>query len=69
MALQECYLTDHEGKRIGVVLDLERFQHILDDLEELEDIRAFDAALASGNKVIPFNQAIAEIERKPRTVR
>ena len=60
-AMQEQYLTDREGKRVGVVLDLEQFQQII---EELEDIRAYDAAMASGDEVISFDQAIAEIERK-----
>ena len=62
--LQEQYLTDREGKRVGVVLDLEQFQQIIEELEELEDIRAYDAAMASGDEAIPFYQAIAEIEQK-----
>ena len=65
-ALQEQYVTDREGKRIGVFLDMEQFQQILDQLEELEDIRAFDAAMASDDEVIPFDQAIAEIEQGRR---
>ena len=32
-------------------------------LEELESIRAFDAAKASDDETIPFEQAVAEIER------
>ena len=64
VTMQEQYLTDREGKRVGVVLDLEQFQQIIEELEELEDIRAYDAAMASGDEVIPINQAIAEIEQK-----
>ncbi len=60
VTMQEQYLTDREGKRVGVVLDLEQFQRIV---EELEDIRVYDAAMASVDEVIPFNQAIAEIEQ------
>jgi hypothetical protein len=32
------------------------------DLEELESIRAYDAAKASGDEAIPFEQALQEIE-------
>lgn len=60
---QEQYLTDREGKRVGVVLDLEQFQRIIEELEDLEDIRAYDAAMASGEEVVPSDQAIAEIEQ------
>jgi hypothetical protein len=34
----------------------------IEELEELESIRAYDAAKASGDQAIPFAQAIAEIE-------
>ncbi len=61
--VQEQYLTDREGKRVGVVLDLEQFQRIVEELEELEDIRAYDTAMAAGDEVVPFDQAIAEIEQ------
>ncbi len=33
-------------------------------LEELEDIRAYDAAKASGEQTVSFDQAIAEIEQR-----
>ena len=69
MALQEQYVTDREGKRVGVLLDLERYQQMPEELEELDDIRAYDAAKAEGGEIIPFDQAMAEIdaERKLRT--
>jgi hypothetical protein len=64
MALQEQYLTDREGNRVKVVLDMEQFQQMLEELEELDDIRAYDAAKASGDEAIPFEQAMAEIAQK-----
>ena len=63
VTMQEQYLTDREGKRVGVVLDLEQFQQIIEELEELEDIRAYDTAMASSDEIVPFDQAIAEIEQ------
>jgi hypothetical protein len=63
-ALQEQYVTDHEGNRIGVFLDLKQYQQILEDLEEFDDIRAYDAAKTSGDEAIPLAQAVAEIQQK-----
>jgi hypothetical protein len=40
--------------------------HLLDALEELEDIRAYDEAKASDDEVIPFEQAMQEIEQSRR---
>jgi hypothetical protein len=59
----ERFLVDEEGHRLSVVLDIAEYQAILEDLEELESIRAFDAAKASGDEVVPFEQALQEIQR------
>lgn len=65
-ASPERYLTDESGKRIGVVLDIKRYEKILDELDELGAIRAYDEAKGSGEEVIPLDQALREIERKRR---
>lgn len=62
--LKERYVVDEKGNRVGVLLDLEDYQKLLEELEELESIRAYDAAKSSGNKAIPFEQAVEEIEKK-----
>jgi len=52
---KENYVVDVKGKRVGVVLKISDYRKLLKDLEELESIRAYDAAIASGEKPIPFN--------------
>ena len=56
------YITDEKGNRMGVILDPEEYQKILEELEELESIRAYDAAKSSRDEVIPLEKAIKEIE-------
>ena len=58
------FLTDEHGKKISVVLDIEEYEKMLEELEELEDIRAYDEAKASNEPAIPLKQALDEIERK-----
>lgn len=41
-------------------------RRILEDLEELESIRIFDDAKASGDEVVSFGQALKEIEQGRR---
>ena len=62
--LKERYIVDEKGNRVGVLLDIEDYHRLLAELEELESIRAYDAAKASGDEAIPFEQAVAEIERE-----
>jgi hypothetical protein len=57
------YVTDRRGQKVGVVLSIKAYKKLLADIEELESIRAFDAAKASGDEVIPFSRAVQEIER------
>jgi len=62
----ERFLVDEDGKRVGVVLDIVEYKKLLEDAEELEAIRVFDAAKASGDEAIPFEQAVEEIEKSRR---
>lgn len=60
---EEHYVVDEKGKRVGVLLNIQDYEKLLEELEELDSIRAYDAAKASGDEAIPFNEAIDEIER------
>lgn len=62
--LKDKFIVDSKGKKIGVILDVAEYEEMLKAQEELESIKAYDKAKASGDEVIPFEQAIDEIERK-----
>ena len=57
------FVTDDEGNRVAVIVDLAFYDELLEAFEELEDIRAYDEAKEEGGEVIPFDQAMQEIER------
>ncbi len=65
-AHKEQYVIDQNGQRVSVVIDIKEYERLLEDLEELESIRAFDRAKASGEKGVPFESAPSEIERRHR---
>ncbi len=62
--IKEKYVKDSKGHPISVVLDIKQYRKLLKQAEELEAIRAYDVAKASGDEVIPFDQAIKEIQRE-----
>ena len=62
ITLREHFIVDKNGQRVGVLLDIEDYRQLLEDIEELEAIRAYDAAKASGDEAVPLEQALAEIE-------
>jgi hypothetical protein len=42
---------------------IEEYEQLLEDLEELESIHAYDAAKASDDEVIPLEEEITEVEQ------
>ncbi len=60
---KEKYLVDEKGKPYGVLLNIRAYRKLMEELEELESIRAYDAAKASGEEAIPFEQAVQELEK------
>ena len=65
-AIRERYVVDEAGARVSVLLDVEDYRRLLAELEELESLRAYDAAKAAEDESISFEQAVAEIEQRRR---
>ena len=51
-----------KGNKVSIVLDVKQYEKLLDDLDELDSIRAYDAAKKSGETAIPFERAMQQIE-------
>jgi len=45
-------------------MPIDQYNKMMEQLEEIDDIRAYDAAKAEEDEVIPFDQAVNEIEAK-----
>jgi len=61
IALHEQYLVDENGNRTAVVLPVVEWAQVLDALEELDDVRAYDDARSAPSEPVPFDQAVLEI--------
>ncbi len=64
ITLHPEYIVDEQQRRKAVLLPLAEWDRILEDLENLDDIRAFDAAKAGPQDTIPFEQAAREIQER-----
>ncbi len=56
------YIIDEHQRKTAVIVPVAQWDHIQSELEELDDIRAYDAAKASDDESIPFEQAVTEIK-------
>ena len=56
------YVVDENQQRKAVLIPLAEWERSIDDLEELDDIRAYDKAKAGPQDTVPFEQAVREME-------
>lgn len=64
VTLHEQFVVDKDGNQMAVLLEIQEYSKLLEALEELESIKAYDAAKSSGDEAIPFDQAIKEIQKQ-----
>ena len=64
--LSTTFITVGKGKKISAVLLIKQYQLLLEELEELEDIRAYDKAKAKKEKPIPLRDAIQQRRKKQK---
>lgn len=60
-AQSEAVVLERYGRPAAVLVSMERYEQFLDALEEAEDIRAFDAAMAEQGDNIPWEQVKADL--------
>jgi len=60
--LEEPWIVDRNGNRTGIILSLEEYEAMLDDLEMADDVRAYDEAKAEGGPTIPWEEVQRQIE-------
>ncbi len=71
--METRYVTDEKGERVGVILDMQEYQRVMEALEDLADLRAADEALeaiARGEEeILPLDEAVREMEEERSRLR
>ncbi|PGH40726.1 MAG: hypothetical protein CRN43_01220 [Candidatus Nephrothrix sp. EaCA] len=62
LAIHPQYITDGTGKKISAVLPMNEFKTIMEELEELEDIKLYDESKNDNEPAISKDEAMAMIE-------
>ena len=61
ITFHEEYIVDERGQKKSVVIPMTEWEQVLEALEELDDIRAYDEAKRHSSDPMPFEQAVEEI--------
>ncbi len=63
LAVHPEYVVDERQNRKAVLLPVAEWVQIITELEDLDDIRAYDTAQQHAGDRIPFEQAVREIQQ------
>ena len=63
LKIHQDYLIDENGNKKAVVVPFSEWQKIKEELEELDDIRAYDQAKSKPSEPIPFDEAVKQIRK------
>ena len=61
MVVHPKYVVDEHEKRQAVLLPYEEWEKIIEEIEELDSIRAYDEAKSHSSEPVSFNKAVREI--------
>lgn len=61
-SIKPQYITDKSGKRISVVLPIKDYEVLMEELEELNDIKLYDEVKKSKESSVPIEEAFRIIE-------
>ncbi len=60
--IHENYIIDKNGRKIAVQVPIKRYEKLVADSEELDEIKEYRKAKVHKGHAIPFEQAFQEIE-------
>lgn len=68
--METQFLTDEKGKRTAVVMPIEKYNKLIEKLEDLEDVRLYDEAKRDDDGYrISIDEAFKIIEEKRKSAK
>lgn len=62
LTIDPKFITDRAGKKISVVLPIKDFEAMMEQLDNLEDVRLYDEAKKHDEPSLPIDEAFEIIE-------
>ncbi|TGK05470.1 hypothetical protein EHQ53_17730 [Leptospira langatensis] len=58
------FITDEKGKKLSVVLSVKEYKALLENSEELEDIKLYDEVKAKNDASVPLKEYLKNRKNK-----
>jgi len=66
MDMRTQYVTDVSGRKVAVILPIKKYNEMMDELEELEDIKLYDQAKEKKQEFVDAVKVFRDIEENRR---
>ncbi|MGO8704204.1 MAG: hypothetical protein ACLQVA_10315 [Candidatus Brocadiia bacterium] len=66
VALHPEFVVDKKAAKKAVILPFAEWRRLMEEIEELEDIRAYDKAKAEAGGALPFEEAVRRIRGRAK---
>jgi hypothetical protein len=64
ISLHPKYITDNTGRKLSAIIPMNEFSSLIEQLEELEDIRLYDASKSDNEPALPKNKAMEMLKEE-----
>ncbi len=61
LSREEAVFLERHGKKAAVMISPERYERMMDALDEVDDVLAFDAAMAEEGPNVPWDEVKADL--------
>ncbi len=58
------FVTDNSGKKVSVIIPLKDYERMLEQLEDLQDVRMYDAVKERNEESIPFDEYLKQRKKR-----
>jgi hypothetical protein len=62
LTIDPKFITDRAGKKISVILPIKDFEAMMEQLDDIEDVRLYDEAKKSEDPSIPIDEAFEMLD-------
>ncbi len=65
-AIHPQFVVDHKNRKKSVIIPYATWKRMLEAMEDIENIRAYEKAKAEPGEFVPFEEAVRQIKSKSR---
>jgi hypothetical protein len=59
--LKEKYIVDSNGNPIEIILPIDYYKQLIEEIEETEELKAYDKAKSEGDEFVDFDSAMLKL--------